>query len=157
MNTRKCSLMQCARKGGVYICYGDGSWRGRGNAKPRARDRVAKEQKIVARWETHNIEGGESGVALWIRHYSLRLLLPTYRPTLLPGSAYARNTRTVTRTHAYAYSLKERAWLNSRLRAVTLWAAEEKRIEKMYVGRNREKKKRKEKNSEPTGTFWMNV
>lgn len=41
MNTRKCSLMQYGRKGGVYAwrC----GWRGRGNAEPR----VGKERRIV--------------------------------------------------------------------------------------------------------------
>lgn len=42
----------------------------------------------------------EGSVALWIRHYSPRLLLPTYRPSLL--SKYARDARTSRRIRACA-------------------------------------------------------
>lgn len=64
-------------------------------------------ERSSARWETHDIEEGEGSVALWIRHYSPRLLLPTYRSSLL--SRYARNARTSHRIHAHvdSFVLKE--------------------------------------------------
>lgn len=106
------------------------------NAEPR----IGKERKIeCARWETHNIEREDGRCALWIRHYSPRLLLPTYQPSY-PGTRTKRVRAIVTRTR---FVLKER----------TLTATRVQRLcgQPGRTGRNMGKVKRKKKSVEPIG------
>lgn len=146
MNTRKCSLMQYGRKGDVYAwrC----GWRGRGNAEPRVR---AKDRGVErARWETHRERAG--GVALWIRHYSPRLLLPTYRALSLTQVRMKR-VRAVTRTHVAFRSSKKRASTAVCVQQQHFAGSHGKK--RIDGGKQKEGKKKEMANAEPVEISWM--